>query len=421
MSQEIYATQESDVQHINETQNLDDQKPNEILDSNVQLKYETQITDDQRLKPKARKHAKLWQLYLLHQEMTEFRKKHILRRSSADRGKSNLNSEFEQWIINHFNLDQHVEPKNKAQREGGLEKRTGIVYDTPSIFHLMVEAGKEVGPIWDWLVSHDGIGESLAAKTLALIDDIQRFDTVSKLWRYAGYGLNHYWCDKTGKAICPREGWKWIDTNKGKYRVWTIVDSQCTDETHIHNAQNDNGQHNDDIQHVRANNNGHIENETQRSLAPNKTNGQHPDETQVCYALPLEKQWAFPQNNDLPPLQRVDYLEPEPDWELRLLSDRLCKSYHAPYCTPLKSTLYLICNDQFNRQSTAPYKDMYEAEKQRLMEKGKKRGHAHNMAWRKVKKEFLKELWLNWRQFEGLSISEPYETKVQMKPKVKVY
>jgi len=100
--------------------------------------------------------------------------------------------DLEQYIIKLFEFDRHIEPKNNVERTG-INRKGDVVHDTPSLFHQMVLRGQEVGPIWDWLLAHKGIGESLAAKTLALIGDIRKFDTVAKLWRYAGYGLNNYW------------------------------------------------------------------------------------------------------------------------------------------------------------------------------------------------------------------------------------
>jgi hypothetical protein len=44
-------------------------------------------------------------------------------------------------------------------------------------------------PIYDELARVRGVGPGLAAKLLALIGDISWFDTVSKLWRFAGYAV----------------------------------------------------------------------------------------------------------------------------------------------------------------------------------------------------------------------------------------
>jgi len=44
-------------------------------------------------------------------------------------------------------------------------------------------------PIYEELAAVRGIGPTLAAKLIALIGDISRFDTVSKLWRFSGYAV----------------------------------------------------------------------------------------------------------------------------------------------------------------------------------------------------------------------------------------
>jgi hypothetical protein len=79
------------------------------------------------------------------------------------------------------------------------------------------------------------------------------------------------------------------------------------------------------------------------------------------------------------------------------------------YNTELKSTVYKIV-DQFIRQQTPVWVDLYYAEKERLrarypetadkpnVEHGK--GHLDRMARRKVAKEFLKQLWIVWRRQE---------------------
>lgn len=307
---------------------------------------------DKRLKPKERKHVELWQLYLWWNEMLELRKRHNLRISSVQRGKSNMSDILELEMIEMFNLDAHVKPKNKGEREY-------------SIFQMMVEEGQKVGPIWDWMVSHKGIGERLAAPILALIDDIGNFDTIAKLWRFAGYGTFEYWIDEKGKAQCPKEGWKWETIKGERYRVWTVVDRHNANVT----------QHNSEI-------------------------------------------YAIPQNKDLPPIQKVSYLEPEPDWKLKRISDRLCAGYHSPFCRPLKSILWNLTECMIKAQ-TPGYVDLYYEEKKYLREihpekliiNGKTKyndGHINDMAKRKMRKEFLKNLWLTWREMEGLPVSEEY-------------
>jgi len=64
-------------------------------------------------------------------------------------------------------------------------------------------------PILDAACGVKGIGRVLAAQVIAEIGDIGRFPTVSKLWRYSGYGLAPYWVNKDGRVMAPKVGRKW--------------------------------------------------------------------------------------------------------------------------------------------------------------------------------------------------------------------
>lgn len=226
---------------------------------------------DNRPPPKPRKHPQLWQSYLLWDELMKMRQKHTLRISAAERGKSNLDAQFERDMLEQIGLDANLELARK----------------------IMIGYGKQVGPIWDWLGGIKGLkagGE--AAKLLAQIDDIGKFDTVSKLWRFAGYAVIE------GKAEKNQPGEK------------------------------------------------------------------------------------------------------------------------SHYNRKLKSICYMIA-EQFIRQQTPGYVDIYYAEKahqrqlypepvQREGSKVKRftDAHIHNRAWRKMVKEFLRDLWLTWRRLEGLTVTE---------------
>jgi hypothetical protein len=53
--------------------------------------------------------------------------------------------------------------------------------------------------LWtQYLSKIQGIGPLLAAGLIAYIDDIEKFDHVSSLWQYSGYGMNRY-CDECKK------------------------------------------------------------------------------------------------------------------------------------------------------------------------------------------------------------------------------
>lgn len=87
----------------------------------------------------------------------------------------------------------------------------------------------------------------------------------------------------------------------------------------------------------------------------------------------------------------------------------------------LKSECYLV-GQSFIKQQTPVYVDIYYAEKARLRREHPEPepapdspwpekytdSHLHRMARRKMVKIFLSHLWLKWREFEGLPVTEPY-------------
>lgn len=233
------------------------------------------MTKDKRPDPKPRMRPQLWQSYLWWNELVEMRKRHILRITSIERGKSNLDAQLEYDILDHMQLEQLVK----------LARRTMINY------------GETVGPIWNWVTAIRGLGEgSLAAQLLAQIDDIGKFSTISKLWRFAGLA---------------------------------VIDGKA--------------EHN----------------------------------------VPGEK---------------------------------------SHFNKRLRSICWLI-SEQFIRQQTPVYVDIYYEEKERqrklhpekIKVNGKWKyndGHLHNRAKRKAVKIFLSHLWLAWRESEGLPTSKPYAEAV---------
>jgi len=240
-------------------------------------------TQDKRPDPKPRKNPHLWQAYLWWDELMQMRKRHTLRISSIEKGKSNLDAQFERDMMEHVQLDTLV---CHAKKE-------------------MIAFGRTIGPIWDWFTSIKGVGDHTAAKILAQFDDVGKFATVSKFWRFAG---------------------------------WAVVDGRI---------------------------------------------------------------------------------------------DRCEKGKVSPYNRRLKSECYLLA-ESFIKQQTPLYVDIYYEEKERQRRrhpvtecrecgipweeckhhkahhKQYNDGHLHHRAMRKMIKIFLSHLWLKWREFEGLPVSEPY-------------
>jgi len=135
---------------------------------------------------KPRKHARLYQMYLALMEAQKLRIRHGNRVAAIEDDRCNYDLVVETQIMSAWG------PAGIEALEAEFEA-------------LMVEYAREVGPVWDWLVSLRGVSEAspMAAKLLALIDDISTFSTVSKLWRKSGHGLYQYWVDSTGKVMAP--------------------------------------------------------------------------------------------------------------------------------------------------------------------------------------------------------------------------
>lgn len=284
------------------------------------------MTTDNRPAPKPRKYPQLWQSYLFWEEIMLMRQRHNLRISSIERGKSNLDSTFERAM-----MDGVVEMKDAKGRTKRYE--TFPIDDIlDNAAKIMVNYGTTV-PVWPWITSIKGLGAgSQAAKVLALIDDIGRYDTIAKLWRYSGYGLYNYY-EKDGKVQAPVKGKQSQGSGEDRRIVEVIT-------------------------------------------------------------------------------------EPKQDWDICTARDRGVPGFVLPFNKTLKATLFVVA-DGFIKQQTPYYIDIYYAEKARQRalhpEKIVKNGttmfndaHINNRGIRKMIKEFLKDLWLNWRQAEGLPITESY-------------
>ncbi len=84
----------------------------------------------------------------------------------------------------------------------------------------------------------------------------------------------------------------------------------------------------------------------------------------------------------------------------------------------LKTKLVGVLASCFLKQSPdgCKYRRVYDDYKHRLAKhekhKDKSKGHRHNMAMRYMVKVFLQDLWMAWRELEGLPITKPYHEAV---------
>jgi hypothetical protein len=315
------------------------------------------MTDDFDLRPdpKPRRHPELWQMYLYWEELVEARKRHTLRLRDIEKAKCGMDPEIERMVLSG-------DWNRIALIAGRRVEAMPVPYDQmiDLVAGAMAAYGQAVGPVWDWLLSVRGIGPNLAAKLLALVDDVGKFDTISKLSRHSGHGIYPYWVDAEGTPKAPRDGWK---ARKGRKGEWTLYG---------------------------------------RLVEPG-TPGARPVQARDGKAERVNV-WTV--------------AEPEPGWTLAEIPDRNIEGWVSPQNKALKSVLWQ-CGDQFVRQRAEPYRGIYDQDKARLRiehpepesRNGKKvwtDGHLHNMAMRKMRKIFLQHLWLVWRESEGLPVSKPW-------------
>ena len=165
------------------------------------------MSEDKRPDPKPRKNIHLWQSYLMWYELMEMRKRHLLRISSIQKGKSLMDEQLEHDLLEYTDLDNLICTSKK----------------------VLINYGENVGVIWNWVTDIRGLGEgSLAAQLLAQIDDIGKFATVSKLWRFAGQAVID------GKAEMNTPGQKSSMNNKLRGICWNIGEQFVKQQTSLY-------------------------------------------------------------------------------------------------------------------------------------------------------------------------------------------
>lgn len=153
---------------------------------------------------KPHKLTHLWQRWLLWDGLMQECKRHKLRLEAIKAGRSEMDAVFEETILSE------LEP---------------LVKNAESI---LAEAGREAGPIWDWLVGIRGIGPHTAAKLLALFDDVGKFATVSKFWRFAG------WAAPNGEIDRCKTGEKSPYSRRLKSECWLVADNFVRQQTPVY-------------------------------------------------------------------------------------------------------------------------------------------------------------------------------------------
>lgn len=103
--------------------------------------------------------------------------------------------------------------------------------NTASLLEKAIETemrgAMELHPAWPFLDRVKGMGLILGAQLVGLIGDIGDFDTISKLWRFAGKGRGLYYIsEETGRAVLPVVGKVWSKKGDGKRRLIEVRPEQ---------------------------------------------------------------------------------------------------------------------------------------------------------------------------------------------------
>lgn len=214
--------------------------------------------------------------------------------------------------------------------------------------------------IAEWITAQKGLSTVLASGLISYIHPIDRFDNVSKLWAYCGYGVMDV-CQDCGKrvvAIDQRGDW----INRMANRL--------------------------------------------KEQADKKKNGQKPKSLDPY----LKKADAMMCHCPDPEIKKVGQKRLAGaliDFNPRLKTICWKCSYQFMRQGDLYKDVYQKA--RFNYENRPDLKAEMKSRKGGI---SKGTGRIHAMAMRKSVKLFLSHLWVTWREQEGLSTSEPYAISV---------
>ena len=236
-----------------------------------------------------------------------------------------------------------------------MEKRIADELKTQMQGHIMSQ----------WLYANYGIGPILAAGLVSYVDEISRFNTVSKLWKYAGMSTIDV-CQDCGKRIIE----------DGARGAWIL--------------------HLADRLHEQSQKNRDEKKKMTHSDCIEKATGR------VCLcANPIKKTSAD---------RRVtgQMLEYNPKFKnlCFLIGDQFIRQMKSPYRTKFDEYKLDYSTRPDLKAEIEERKRAPKDEKDKFAVKGTARVHA--MARRKAVKLFLSHFWQIWREVLGLPAPEPY-------------
>lgn len=280
-----------------------------------------------------------------------------------------------------------------CERNGITEKDLEDKYQvTPLIneakkFELLIKkrlnADIQNYPIFsEYLTKIQGIGSVISAGLVANIGDISKFDTISKLWVYAGLGFNK-WCPE-----CKAPTYVEVEYEDREKKVKTTKRFKPFEKCN----------------HCKEKIDKLIieENKLEEKLEGKDKDSKKYEEVKK-ERLRMEKIYN-------------DGTEP-------LIQKRM-KGYQSNWNARLKVLCWKI-GESFVKQKAqkSGYRRIYEQVRatdtgfhpKKVVTDGKTKyndGHMYNRAIRKTAKIFLSHLWMTWRKMEKLEVKEPYVAKV---------
>lgn len=265
-------------------------------------------------------------------------------------------------------LNNRVSPSNK--RNNKVEQSTAFVdfckgtvkeidklekqiLDNVYVNNVIIQ--EEIKPIYLWLTANKGIAHTRACGIIAYMYPISRFDTISKLWAYSGYGVIDI-CTNCNKRVIPYH----------KRHEWITKTANRLDE------QNQ-----------------------KKKNAPKTT----PDKLKAqaeSYLCSCDKQTVKSVGQRKIAGQLLDY-NPVLKKQVYLCVDQFVKG----------GSLY----KEFYKETKENYLNRPDLKEEMESRKGgisKGTARIDAMARRKVGKLFLSHIWQVWRELEGLPVTKPY-------------
>lgn len=213
-------------------------------------------------------------------------------------------------------------------------------------------------PIHKWIISQKGLSYDLAGQLIGLIQDIKRFDNISKLWAYFGLAV---------VEVCQDCGMRYYPPNQRAEKIIKISKRL-------------------------------MEQYEKKKVKEGKTDFAKDATEMVCTCKD-------------PHIKRVSQYK---------IKGALIDYNPRAKMVAYKVGIQFIKQGDFYRKLYDKFRAEYEMredlKKEVLERKGKKTktgeskgtAHIHIMARRKMVKIFLQHLWLIWRELESLSTSSPY-------------